>query len=77
MKTLIGKVVSNKMQKTIIVEIERKKLHPLYKKVIKRTKRFKVHCENKKVALGDYVKIGQIRPKSKEKHYQLLEIIKK
>jgi small subunit ribosomal protein S17 len=69
MKILEGKVVSNKMSKTIVVEVERQNFHPLYKKIIRRTKRYKVESENPNIKIGDIVKIKQARPISKEKHF--------
>jgi len=72
MKILEGKVVSAKTPKTIIVEVERNNFHPLYKKIIRRTKRYKVHCENNDVKVGDLVKIKSVRPISKEKHFRLV-----
>jgi len=71
MKPITGKVVSTKMNKTIVVEVERRTPHPLYKKVVKKTKRFLVHNEDQKVQTGDTVKIVEIRPRSKNKHYKL------
>lgn len=73
MKRLVGKVVSSKMKNTIVVEVEITRLHPLYRKHIKRSKRFKVHCEDQTVKEGDIVKIVPTRPISREKHYKLLK----
>lgn len=73
MKTLVGRVVSTKMQKTVVVEVETAKSHPLYKKIIKKRKRFKVHNESLKLKVGDKVKIVQTRPISKEKHFKVIE----
>lgn len=75
-KKLIGKVVSNKMLKTIIVEVERKIVHPKYKKVIFRHKKYKVHNEDKNIKLGDIVEIVETRPISKEKHFKVVKKIK-
>lgn len=71
MKTLTGKVVSARMNKTIVVSVERLWMHPLYKKYIKRTRRYKVHCEDPHIKTGDMVKIVSNRPISKEKHFKL------
>ncbi|MGB9779941.1 30S ribosomal protein S17 [Caldanaerobacter sp.] len=76
-KVRIGTVVSNKMQKTIVVAVEDKFRHPLYGKIVKRTKKYKVHDENNICNVGDVVKIMETRPLSKEKRWRLVEIIKK
>ena len=76
-KQLIGKVVSNKMDKTIVVEIENLVMHTLYKKSVKRTKKVKSHDERNECSIGDTVKIEESRPLSKEKRYRLVEIIEK
>jgi len=76
-KTLVGRVVSNKMQKTVVVRIERRKLHPLYKKYITRTKKIKAHDEGNLCQIGDLVKVVESRPLSKEKRWRLLEILEK
>jgi small subunit ribosomal protein S17 len=76
-KTKIGKVTSNKMDKTVVVVVETLKRHPLYKKVVKHTKKFKAHDEKNECSLGDLVKIVETRPLSKEKHRRVLEIIRK
>lgn len=76
-KTRTGVVVSDKMQKTIVVRIERSTRHPLYKKTIRRYKKFKAHDENNSAKTGDVVKIMETRPLSKEKRWRLLEILKK
>jgi len=72
-KILIGKVVSTKMTKTVVVEVERKITHPKYKKVIMRHKKYKAHNEDLKLEVGDMVKIEEVRPISKEKHFVVLE----
>lgn len=74
---LQGKVVSNKMHKTIVVEVEYLKKHRLYKKSIRRHARFKAHDEVNECKIGDVVRIEESRPISKEKHWRLLEIVKK
>ena len=76
-KQLIGKVVSNKMDKTIVVEIENLVMHPLYKKSVKRTKRMKSHDEKNECSVGDVVRIEESRPLSKDKRHRLIEIIEK
>ena len=76
-KSRIGKVVSNKMDKTIVVAIEDSVKHPLYKKVIKRTATFKAHDENNECNIGDKVKIMETRPLSRDKRFRLVEIIQK
>ena len=73
----IGKVVSDKMQKTVVVAIERLIQHPLYKKGIKRTIKFKAHDENNDAHIGDTVKIVQTRPLSKEKCWRVVEVIER
>lgn len=74
MKMLIGKVTSNKMQKTVVVEIEQFKIHPIYRKRLKRTRRFHAHDE-KGAKVGDRVKVVEIKPISKLKHWRVEEII--
>jgi small subunit ribosomal protein S17 len=76
-KTRIGKVVSDKMDKTIVVAIETLVRHPLYGKSIKRTTKFKAHDENNECKMGDRVKIMETRPLSKDKRWRLVEIIEK
>lgn len=76
MKTLTGTVVSTKMKKSAIVEVDSMWQHPLYKKRIKKSKRYLVHDEQG-VSEGDLVEIKQIRPKSKRKRFQVIKIIKK
>jgi small subunit ribosomal protein S17 len=74
-KVLIGKVVSDKMDKTIVVAVETYKKHELYHKRIKHTKKFKAHDENNQAKIGDTVKISETRPLSKDKSWRLVEII--
>jgi len=76
-KELIGYVVSNKMQKTIVVEVTRQKAHPLYKRVIKRSRRFYAHDEQNQAQVGDVVRIVETRPLSKLKRWRLEEIVRK
>jgi small subunit ribosomal protein S17 len=72
-KFLIGKVVSNKMAKTVTVQVERKLRHSLYQKIIIRHKKYKAHNENLDLKVGDVVKIEETRPISKDKHFIVLE----
>lgn len=76
-KVRIGTVVSNKMDKTIVVAVEDLVKHPLYGKRIRRTKKFKAHDEHNQCAIGDKVKIMETRPLSKEKRWRLVEIIER
>lgn len=76
-KVKIGKVVSDKMDKTIVVTVEDSVKHPLYKKIVKRTQRFKAHDESNECKVGDRVKIMETRPLSKEKTWRLVSIIEK
>ena len=76
-KTRTGKVVSNKMDKTIVVAIEDSVRHPLYKKIIKRTIKLKAHDENNECNIGDRVEIMETRPLSKDKRWRLVNIIEK
>ena len=76
-KTLIGRVASDKMDKTIVVAIEDSVKHKLYNKVIKRTIRFKAHDEQNEARVGDRVKIMETRPLSKDKRWRLINIIEK
>ncbi len=76
-KTRVGKVVSNKMDKTIVVAVLDNVRHPLYKKIIKRTVKFKAHDENNECNIGDTVRIMETRPLSKEKRWRLDAIIEK
>lgn len=76
-KELIGRVVSDKMDKTIVVSVETYKRHPLYKKRIKYTKKYKAHDENNQAKQGDLVRIMETRPLSRHKRWRLVEIIEK
>lgn len=76
-KVIIGKVVSNKMQKTIVVSVERKVMHPKYGKFIKMTSKFKAHDEKNECGINDIVKVMETRPLSKDKRWRLVEIIEK
>ena len=76
-KTRTGKVVSNKMDKTVVVAIEDNVKHPLYKKIIKNTIRLKAHDENNVCRIGDRVRIMETRPLSKDKRFRLVEVVEK
>lgn len=76
-KTRIGEVVSDKMDKTIVVAIKTKVRHPLYGKMVNRTRKFKAHDENNECGIGDTVKIIETRPLSKDKRWRLVEIVEK
>lgn len=76
-KVRVGKVVSDKMDKTIVVAIEDSVRHPLYKKIVKRTYKCKAHDENNECKIGDRVKIMETRPLSKDKRWRLVEIVER
>ncbi len=76
-KTRVGRVVSDKMDKTIVVAVEDRVQHPLYKKIIKKTYKLKAHDENNECGIGDRVRVMETRPLSKEKRWRLVEIIEK
>ena len=76
-RTITGQVVSNKMNKTIVVKIERKVKHPMYGKYVKRTSKMYVHDEDNASRIGDVVRIQQTRPLSKTKRWKLVEILKR
>ena len=76
-KTRTGVVVSDKMDKTIVVAIRTRVKHPLYGKIMNRTKRFKAHDENNECGIGDTVRVMETRPLSKDKCWRLVEIIEK
>lgn len=76
-KEQIGKVVSNKMDKTVVVAIETLVRHPLYGKIVKRTKKFKAHDEENACRVGDKVKVMETRPLSKEKCWRVIEILER
>ena len=76
-KTRTGKVLSNKMDKTIVVAVVDNVKHPLYKKIIKRTYKLKAHDEKNECSIGDTVKVMETRPLSKDKRWRLVEIIEK
>lgn len=76
-KVRVGKVVSDKMDKTIVVAVEENVMHRLYGKTIRRTKKFKAHDENNEAKIGDVVRIMETRPLSKDKRWRLVEIVEK
>ena len=76
-KTMIGTVVSNKMDKTVVVAVERKVRHSVYGKIVKRTYKLKAHDEENSCNIGDKVKVMETRPLSKDKRWRLVEIIEK
>ena len=76
-KTRVGKVVSDKMDKTVVVAIEDRVAHPLYKKIVGRTYKLNAHDENNTCGIGDKVKVMETRPLSKDKRWRVVEIIEK
>ncbi len=76
-KKLEGRVISDKMQKSAVVEVSRAKRHPRYKKTLQIKRRFKIHDENNEVKVGDWVLIEECRPMSKDKKWKLVSILKK
>ena len=76
-KTRVGKVVSNKMDKTIVVAVENHVKHPLYGKIVKKTYKLKAHDENNECGIGDTVKVMETSPLSKDKRWRLVSIIEK
>ena len=76
-KTRTGKVISDKMDKTIVVAIEDHVKHPIYKKIVKKTYKLKAHDENNECQIGDRVRVMETRPLSKDKRWRLVEVIEK
>ena len=76
-KTRVGKVVSDKMDKTVVVIVEDRVAHPIYKKIIKKTYRLKAHDELNECGVGDTVKVMETRPLSKDKRWRVVEIVEK
>lgn len=76
-KTRTGIVVSDKMDKTVVVSVKDKVKHPLYKKIVNTTKKFKAHDENNECGIGDTVEIMETRPLSKDKHFRVVKIVSK
>ena len=75
-KTITGTVVSNKMDKTVVVSVERKFIHPTFKKVVKQTKKFRCHDEKNECSVGDFISMREVRPLSKTKRWNLEKILK-
>ncbi|MEK7725987.1 MAG: 30S ribosomal protein S17 [Nitrospirota bacterium] len=73
----VGRVLSNKMNKTVVVSVERSVTHPLYRKVLRRISKFKVHDEQNVCKIGDRVRMVETRPISKDKHWRVVEVIQK
>lgn len=76
-KTRVGVVVSNKMDKTVVIAIKERVKHPLYGKIVNRTKTFKAHDEKNECGIGDTVRVVETRPLSKEKRWRVVEIVEK
>ena len=76
-KTMIGIVISNKMDKTVVVAVERKVRHNIYGKIVKRTYKLKAHDENNSCNIGDKIKVMETRPLSKDKRWRVVEIVEK
>ena len=76
-KTMVGTVVSDKMDKTIVVAVETRVKHPIYKKTVKRTYKLKAHDEENSCKVGDVVKVMETRPLSKDKRWRLVEVVEK
>ncbi len=75
-KVITGTVVSNKMDKTVVVEVERKFIHPTFKKVVKRTRKFRCHDEKNQCSIGDFISMREVRPLSKTKRWNLIQVLK-
>ncbi|NIQ01533.1 MAG: 30S ribosomal protein S17 [Nitrospinaceae bacterium] len=73
---LTGTVLSNKMDKTVMVSVERKFMHPMFKKVVKRSKKFACHDEKNECSVGDFISMQEVRPLSKSKRWNLVKILK-
>lgn len=76
-KTLVGDVVSDKMDKTVVVRVESVARHPVYKKAVRRHRRFKVHDERNECRVGDRVRIAETRPLSREKRWRVVQIVER
>ncbi|MGL4524984.1 MAG: 30S ribosomal protein S17 [Spirochaetia bacterium] len=76
-KTLVGMVTSDKMEKTVVVSVSGRVLHPLYRKYVVRSKKYKVHDERNEAGIGDRVQIQECRPVSKDKYFRLINIVEK
>ena len=75
-KVITGTVVSNKMDKTVVVEVERKFIHSTFKKVVKRTRKFRCHDEKNQCSIGDFISMREVRPLSKTKRWNLIQVLK-
>jgi len=75
-KIITGTVVSNKMDKTVVVSVERKFIHPTFKKVVKRTKKFRCHDEKNECSVGDFISMREVRPLSKTKRWNLEKVLR-
>ena len=75
-QSMVGEVISDKMDKTVVVQVTRKIPHPVYKKFVKRFKKFQVHVESVQPKMGDVVKISSMRPMSKNKRWRVSEIVR-
>ena len=75
-RVITGTVVSNKMEKTVVVHVERKFIHPVFKKVVKRTVKFKCHDEKNECSVGDFISMREVRPLSKTKRWNLVKVLK-
>lgn len=75
-KIITGTVISDKMDKTVVVSVERKFIHPTFKKVVKRTKKFRCHDENNECSVGDFISMREVRPLSKSKRWNLEKVLK-
>jgi len=75
-KVITGTVVSNKMDKTVVVSVESRFIHPTFKKVVKRTKKFKCHDEKNECSVGDFISMREVRPLSKTKRWNLDKVLK-
>ena len=76
-RRLLGRVVSDKMQKTIVVQVQRLTRHPVYGRVMRKAKRFKAHDETRTARTGDLVQIEETRPLSKDKHWRLIAVVRR
>ena len=76
-KTLTGMVVSNKMDKTVVIKVVRRFAHPTFKKVVRTSKKYKVHDEKNECLPGDFISVCETRPLSKDKRWRLIEIVKR
>jgi small subunit ribosomal protein S17 len=76
-KIRMGRVVSDKMDKTVVVELERRFSHPIYRRTVRRTSRIKVHDARNECRVGDVIRVMETRPLSKEKRWRLLEVVRK